>query len=360
MTPKGRSSASGAGLTLERLAALVGGRCDGDPGLALTGAAGLDEAGPGDVSFADGERHLARAAASRAGAVILPEGLALPGRNALRAANPRLAFALALAALYPTARPAPGVHPAAVVDPAARVHPEASVGAFAWIGPGATIGARAVVHPFVYVGEGSTVGAEAVLHPMVTVRERVRLGERVVVHSSAVLGSDGFGYVHDGAAHRKIPQVGTVEVGDDVEIGAGTTIDRATTGVTRIGRGVKIDNLVQVAHNVEIGEHAVIVSQVGIAGSARIGAGAVLAGRAAVGDHAVVGAGARVGGRSSVLRSVPPGATVAGMGPLPHADWLRSQAVFDKLPALRRQVADLERRLAAAEAAIAAAPDKRR
>jgi len=360
MTPKGASSPERVRLTLAALADAVGGRCEGDPAAVLTGAAGLEEAGPAEATFVEAERLLQRAAAGRAGAVILPEGLALPGRNVIRAANPRLAFALALAAFHPALPPPPGVHPAAIVDPGAAVDPTASVGAFCWVGPGARIGPRAVLHPFCYVGAGADVGAGALLHPMVTVRERVRLGERCIVHSGAVLGSDGFGYVFDGGAHRKIPQVGTVEIGPDVEIGAGTTIDRATTGVTRVGAGAKIDNLVQVGHNVEIGEHAVIVAQVGIGGSSSVGAGAVLAGQVGVGDHATIGAGARVGGRSSVIRSVPAGAAVAGMGPLPYAEWLRSQAVFDRLPALRRQVADLERRLAAAEGALGIEPPKRR
>ena len=296
MTPKAPSSAPAPRFTLAELAERSGGRAEGDRGFVLSGVAGLSEAGPRDVTFVEGARQLPAAAAGCAGAVFLPAGLELPGRNLIRVDNPRLAFAEALALFHPAPRPPAGVHPSAVVEPGAVVDPTASVAAFCFVGAGARIGARAVLHPFVHVGPDAAIGAETLLHPGAIVRERVSLGARVIVHPGAVIGSDGFGYVFDGRGHRKIPQVGTVEIGDDVEIGAGTTVDRATTGATRIGRGTKIDNLVQIGHNVTIGEHVIVVSQVGISGSATIGDGAVLAGQVGVADHAAIGAGARVGG----------------------------------------------------------------
>ena len=351
MTPKAPSSAPAPRFTLAELAERLGGRAEGDCGCVLSGVAGLGEAGPGDVIFIEGSRLLSAAAAGCAGAVLLPADLELPGRNLVRVENPRLAFAESLALFHPAPHPPAGIHPSAVVESGAVVDPTASVSAFCFVGAGASIGASAVLHPFVHVGPGAGIGAETLLHPGVIVRERVTLGARVIVHSNAVIGSDGFGYVFDGRGHRKIPQVGTVEIGDDVEIGAGTTVDRATTGATRIGRGTKIDNLVQIGHNVTIGEHVIVVSQVGISGSVTIGDGAVLAGQVGVVDHVAIGAGARIGAQAGVIGHVPAGATVAGFGPQPHREFLKSQAIFEQLPHLRRQIIDLEKRLAAAEAA---------
>jgi UDP-3-O-[3-hydroxymyristoyl] glucosamine N-acyltransferase len=351
MTPKAQNSAPVPRFTLSELAERFGGQAEGDRGFVLSGVAGLSEAGPRDVTFIEGPRQVPIAAAGCAGAVILPVNLELPGRNLIRVRNPRLAFAESLALFNPAPHSPAGIHSTAVVEPGAVVDATASISAFCFVGAGARIGARAVLHPFVSVGASATIGDETLLHPGVIVRDRVCIGARGIVHSGAVIGSDGFGYVFDGRGHRKIPQVGIVEIGDDVEIGAGTTVDRATTGATRIGRGSKIDNLVQIAHNVSIGEHVILVSQCGIAGSASIGDGAVLAGRVAIADHAVVGAGARVAGRTSVLRRVEAGATVAGYGPQPHRDFMKCQAVFEQLPELRRRVAEVEKRLAAAEAA---------
>ncbi len=351
MTPKAPSSAPAPRFTLAELAERTAGRAEGDRGFILSGVAGLAEAGPLDVTFIEVARQVRAAAVCSAGAVFLRAGLELPGRNLIRVDNPRLAFAEALALFHPAPVAPAGIHPSAVVEVGAVVDPTASVAAFCFIGAGARIGARAVLHPFVSVGPGAVVGAETRLHPGAIVLERVSLGARVIVHPGAVIGSDGFGYISDGRGQRKIPQVGTVEIGDDVEIGAGTTIDRATTGATRIGRGTKIDNLVQIAHNVTIGEHAIVVAQTGVAGSARIGDQAVIGGQVAIADHVVLGGGARIAGRTAVFRNVEPGATVSGFGPQLHRDFMKSQAVFEQLPHLRRRLADLEKRLAAAEAA---------
>jgi len=351
MMPKASSSAPAPRFTLAQLAERCGGQAEGDCGFVLSGVAGLSEAGPRDVSFIEGARQVPTAAAGSAGAVLLPAGLELPGRNLIRVGNPRLAFAEALTLFYPARHPPAGIHPSAVVEPGAVVDPTASVSAFCFIGAGARIGARAMLHPFVHVGPGSVIGAETLLHPGAIVRERVSLGARVIVHSGAVIGSDGFGFVFDGREQRKIPQVGTVDIGDDVEIGAGTTVDRATTGTTRIGRGTKIDNLVQIAHNVSIGEHVILVSQSGIAGSAKIGDGVVIGGRAAIVEHVVVGDGARIAGRTSVFKDVETGTTVGGFGPQLQRDFLKSQAIFEQLPHLRRRLAEMEKRLATAAAA---------
>jgi len=350
MTPKAPSSAPPR-FTLAELAERSGGRTEGDVGFVLSGVAGLSEAGPHDVTFVEGARQIPAAAAGCAGGIFLPADLDLPGRNLIRVDNPRFAFAETLALFHPASHPPAGVHPSAVVEPGASVDPTASVAAFCFVGAGARIDAGAVLCPFVYIGPDAVIGTETLLHPGAIVRERVTLGARVIVHSGAVIGSDGFGYVHDKGGHRKIPQVGTVEIGDDVEIGAGTTVDRATTGATRIGRGTKIDNLVQIGHNAAIGEHVIVVSQVGISGSVSVGDGAVLGGQVGVADHADIGPGARIGARAGVMKHVEPGATVSGFGPQLHRDFLKSQAIFEQLPHLRRRLADVEKRLAAAEAA---------
>lgn len=352
MTPKASSSAPAASFTVAQLAERTGGKAEGDLGVVLNGVAGLSEAGPSDVTFIEEERQMPAGVAGRAGALFLPAGLELPGRNLIRVDNPRLAFAVTLALFHPAPRPPAGIHPGAVIEPGAAVDPSASIAAFCFVGAGARIGARAVLRPYVHVGAGAVVGDETLLHPGAILLERVTLGARVIVHPGAVIGGDGFGYVSDGPRHRKIPQVGTVEIGDDVEIGAGTTIDRATTGATRIGRGAKIDNLVQIGHNVTIGEHAILVSQVGIAGSSTVGAGAVLGGQVGVSDHVTIGAGVRVGAQAGVMGRIAAGATVAGFGPQPHREFLKSQAIFEQLPQLRRRLIELEKRLAAAEAAV--------
>ena len=307
--------------------------------------AGLREAGPADVSVYTSRRYLKALEETKAGAVIAGEGADTAGRDALRVENPQLAFAEAIDIFHPRPPAVPGVHPTAVVGEGASVDGTASVGPLCVVGPGAVIGARAVLGAHTVVGAGAVVGAGSLLHARVTLGERVRLGERVIIHSGAVIGSDGFGYVFDGGRHRKIPQVGTVEIGDDVEIGANTTVDRATVGTTRIGEGTKIDNLVQVAHNVEIGNHAVIVSQVGISGSTRIGNYAVLGGQVGTVGHITIGDGARIGAQSGVANSVPAGETRSGVGPIPHRQWLKAQTIFDNLPERRDRVRKMEKNL---------------
>jgi UDP-3-O-[3-hydroxymyristoyl] glucosamine N-acyltransferase len=267
-------------------------------------------------------------------------------RPALRSTNPHLAFARALTLFHPPAAPTPGIHPSAVVARDATVAPTACVGPLCVIGPRASIGPGSWLEAQVFVGTGVRVGAECRVHAQVSLREGTLVGDRVILHSGAVLGADGFGYARDGARRVKIPQVGRVVVEDEVEIGANTTIDRATLGETRVGRGTKIDNLVQVAHNVVIGPDAVIVA----AGSARVGARAVLAGQVGVVDHVGIGDDAVVGAQSGVKRDVPDRAIVLGSPAVPHTDAKRQLAAVATLPDLRKKVRDLEARLRALEA----------
>jgi UDP-3-O-[3-hydroxymyristoyl] glucosamine N-acyltransferase len=335
--------------SLGELARLVGGDLEGDPGLPIRGFASLESAGPGDLSFVAAAGHLAAARGSAAAALIAPAGLDLGGRPAIRVPQPYAAVATVLGLFFPQPAAPPGAHPTAHLAEGARVAPDASVGPFAVVAEGATVAARAVLHAHVFVGPGCQVGEESVLHPHVVLRQDVHLGRRVVVHPGTVLGADGFGYVFDGRAHRKIPQVGRVVVEDDVEIGANVAIDRATLGATVIGRGTKIDNLVQIGHNTVVGAGAIIVAQVGIAGSCRIGRHVVLGGQTGIADHVSVGDGAQIGSQSGVHRDVAAGARQIGTPAMPAEEGLRAMVALARLPGLLRTVRTLGRRVAALE-----------
>jgi UDP-3-O-[3-hydroxymyristoyl] glucosamine N-acyltransferase len=330
---------------LRELAARLGCELRGDGGVEITGVAGIEEAGPGDLTFLANRRYVPLLTTTRAAAVILgprQEG-ALP---CLVSDNPYLTFARAVALVSPPARPAPGVDPSARVDPTAELGPDVHVGALAVVGPGARIGARSVVHPHVVLGEGVEVGDDCVLHSAVQVRERCRLGHRVIVQNGAVIGADGFGFARDAdGRYHKFPQVGIVVIEDDVEVGALTAIDRAALGETRIARGCKIDNLVQVGHSVTVGENTVLAGQVGIAGSSRVGKGATLAGQVGVAGHLTIGDGAIATAQTGIPSSVGAGEVVSGYPAIDNRSWLRSSAVFAKLPELQKRVRELERRL---------------
>jgi UDP-3-O-[3-hydroxymyristoyl] glucosamine N-acyltransferase len=342
-----------AGRPLAELVAHVGGTLHGDGSLLIHGVEGLAEAGPRDLSFYASHRYREALAATRAAAVLVPLGQR-PSRTDLalvQVPNPHLAYARISALFHPAARPPPGVSPKASVHPSARVHPEACVMAFATVDAGAEVGPRAVLYPGVYVGAGARIGADSVLYPSVTVREACLVGQRVVLHASAVVGADGFGFAFDAeaGAHVKVPQAGIVRIEDDVEVGAASCIDRATTGETVIGRGTKIDNLVQVAHNVRVGPLCLICAQAGISGSAELGTGAVLAGQVGVVGHLKIGDGARVVAQSGVVHDVPPGATIGGSPAVDMRAWLRQSAALPKVAELIREVRALRLRLEALE-----------
>jgi UDP-3-O-[3-hydroxymyristoyl] glucosamine N-acyltransferase len=256
-----------------------------------------------------------------------------------------VALTTLLRLFHPEPPEAPGIHATAAVGEGARVDPTASVGPHAVIEAGAVIGARSRVGALSFVGAGVVIGEDVVLYPRVVVRDGVRVGHRVIVHPGAVLGADGFGYAFDGAAHRKIPQVGGLRVGDDVEIGANATIDRGTLGDTVIGRGSKIDNLVQVGHNCQVGEHVILVAQVGVSGSCRIGSRAVLAGQVGIVDHVTVGEGAILTAQSGVAGDVPAGEVWSGSPSRPSMETRRIWAAESMLPDLIRKVRALEKRV---------------
>jgi UDP-3-O-[3-hydroxymyristoyl] glucosamine N-acyltransferase len=340
--------------TLADIAARTGGRLFGDARCAITGVAGIREAGPGDIAFVANPRYVRDLASTAASAVIVSEDVAVPdGLSGIVHADPSLAFAQVVEMLFPPpARPKPGVHPGAAVDATARLGADVSIGPFVVVEAGARIGDRTVLAPFVYVGAEAAVGADCLLYPHVSVRERCVLGDRVIVHCGAVLGSDGYGYVQIGTRHQKIPQVGIVEIGDDVEIGANVCVDRARFGKTVIGRGTKIDNLVQIAHNVRIGQDSLVIAQAGISGSTEIGDNVVLAGQAGLVGHISVGDGAIVTAQAGVTKSVPAGQTVAGMPARPFAEFMRGQAAQAKMADWARTVRALERRVAQLEEAL--------
>ena len=319
--------------------------------------AGLDEAGPGDVSFLANRKYTSAVGATRASAVIMAiDGPAAPCAT-LRCADPYLTFANAAALLAPDDRPAPGVSAAALVAPDAVLGDGVSVGPYATIGAGVVIGARTIIHPHTTIYPGVRIGDDCVVHSHVSIRERCVLGSRVVVQNGAVVGSDGFGFAKrpDGS-YQKIPQVASVVIEDDVEIGANTTIDRPAVGQTLIQAGTKIDNLVQIAHGVRVGRHVTLVSQVGIAGSSTIGDSVVLAGQVGVAGHLEIGAGTIATAQSGIPNSVPAGSFISGYPAIDNRDWLKSSAVFRRLPELKKAVADLERRLAAIEAGSGTVP----
>jgi len=337
---------------LADLAGLVGGRVEGDPDREVEAVRTLAAAGPRDLAFLNHPRYRAEALASRAGALLAGEDLAAglrtgdPPRDLLVVKDTAFALSRILSLLHAAEAPAPGVHPTAVVEPGAAVDPTAWIGPYAVVGAGSSIAARAAVHAHVVVGRGSMVGEGAVLHPHAVLYPGTEVGPGAVVHAGAVLGSDGFGYATSGGRHHKVPQVGRVVVERDVEIGANTTIDRATLGETRIGEGTKIDNLVQVGHNVEVGRHCILCGQAGIAGSTRLGEYVVLAGQAGVSGHIHLGDGVQVAAKSAALTSVEPRTQVAGIPAIELKRWRRQAVLLSRLEEMSRRLRALERKLA--------------
>ncbi len=337
-------------LTVAEIAGIVGATVAGDGSVVVTGLASINDAGPGDLTFLANPRYEKFLDSTGASAIIVPahyDGSPLiEGRTVLLADDAYVAFAAALAVF--DAGPetiAPGIDPGACVADTAVLADGVSVGPCAVIMGGASIGARTVIHAGAYVGANSTVGDDCIILPNATIKRSVTVGDRVYIHSGTVLGSDGFGFAWDGQCHRKVPQIGTVIVADDVEIGANACIDRATIGATRIGRGTKIDNLVQIAHNVEIGESSIVVAQVGISGSTRVGSGVVLAGQAGIAGHIEIGDRAVVAAQAGVMGDVPAGENVSGYPALKHSLSKRLHAGVRNLPAMFKRIREIERRL---------------
>jgi UDP-3-O-[3-hydroxymyristoyl] glucosamine N-acyltransferase len=332
-------------LILSELAARLGCAVRGDGAIEVTRVAGIEEAGPGDLTFVAQPKYASRLPHTRAAAVIVPPVIETP-LPSLLSDNPYVSFAQAVAVLHPEPRPAPGVHPSAQVDGTAVLGEGVHVGALAVVGPRARIGARTVIHPHAVVYADAVIGADCLLHSGAQLRERCRLGDRVVLQNGAVVGADGFGFARDESGrYHKIPQVGIVVVEDDVEIGALAAVDRAALHETRIHRGVKIDNLVQVGHSVTVGEDTVLAGQVGIAGSSKIGRGVTLAGQVGVAGHITIGDGAIATAQTGIPSDVETGKIVSGYPAIDNRTWLKASALFARLPELARRLRDLERRL---------------
>jgi UDP-3-O-[3-hydroxymyristoyl] glucosamine N-acyltransferase len=334
--------------TVAAIAEVVSGAAEGDGTRIITGANTIESAGQSDLAFAAGPKTLAAAAVSRAGCLVVPLSFAPPpGTAVIHVSDPRAAFAKALELLYPRKRPPAGVHPSAVLAPSAQLGANCHVGAYASIGENARIGDDCQISAGCVLGDDVAIGSGSTIHPRVTVYDRVTIGARVIIHSGCVIGADGFGFVPAGDHYEKFPQVGVVEIGDDVEIGANCCIDRAALGVTRIGNGTKLDNLVHVAHNCSIGRHVVVVAQTGFSGSVTVGDYAVIGGQVGVGEKAKIEAKAVVGGKAGVLtaQTVHAGEPVWGIPARPLRRHLKGLAYVQKLPELNQMVRELRQRV---------------
>ena len=328
--------------TLDELATYLGGSVIGDRKVEIRGIAKIDEAGPLDLTFLTSPKYAKKLGSCRAGALLAGPSVTWD-RPVLQVKDPYVALGRLLELFYPSLQSvAVGIHPTAVVDESAMLGKDVRIGALCSIGGGCVLGDRVTLHPRVVLYPGVTIGDDSVIHAGVVIRENVRIGKRVVIQNGAVIGSDGFGFAADAGEYRKIPQVGTVIIEDDVEIGANTTIDRATLGQTRIGRGTKLDNLIQVAHNVEIGEDTVIAAQTGISGSTKIGNGCRLAGQVGFVGHIKIGDGVMIGAQSGIPHSIPAGEVHSGYPAIPHKEWLRLNVYLKRLPELFQKLKELD------------------
>ncbi len=333
-------------VTVRELAELVHGKVVGDGDLMIHAARALAEAGPGDLTYLDHDKHAAQLAASPAAAAVAGAAVAAPGKTFIVVADPLMAFAAIVLHLRGQPLPRPtGIDPLASIDSTARLGAGVTVHAFARVGPGAVLGERCTLHSGAVVGAGCRLGDDVVLYPNAVLYDGTVLGSRVIVHANAVLGADGFGYRFQGGRHVKVPQLGSVEVGDDVEIGACTTIDRGTFQATRVGAGTKIDNLVQIGHNCRIGAHNVLCSQVGIAGSTSTGDYVVMAGQVGVADHVHVGDRAVIGAKAGVTKDVPAGQRMLGAPATPEREQKRILMTLERLPDMRRDLRRIEQHL---------------
>jgi UDP-3-O-[3-hydroxymyristoyl] glucosamine N-acyltransferase len=336
-------------IRLADLAADLGAEVIGDPDLEVRGVRSLDTARGDDLSFLHNPKYLEEARASKAGAILVADPATLPERNLLVCPEPYLALAHALELFHPTWRPEAGVHPTAVVAEDVVLGDGSSIGPFVSVGAGSRIGERSVLGAGSVLGRGVVLGDDCQVRPRVVIEDRCQIGDRCIIHPGAVIGADGFGFATVEGVHHKVPQVGIVVLEDDVELGANVCVDRAALGETRIGRGTKIDNLVQVAHNVQIGEYCLLVAQAGISGSTRIGHHTVFAGQSACTGHLDIGSGVVLAARAVATKDVPDGVMLSGFPGRPHREWLKTNANLLRLDSFRRKMKDLEARLAELE-----------
>jgi len=332
-------------MKIREIAEILKGTVVGDGDVAVERIAAIDEAGPGELTFVANLQYRAKLATTRAAAILVHPGTECPGKNLIVVKDPYAALGKLLALLYPIETAPPGISPRAFLEEGAEISPEATIYPGVTVCRGAKVMRGAVLYPGVFVGCDAMIGENSILHPNVCVYRKCLIGKGVILHAGVVIGSDGFGYANPGVENLKIPQVGIVQIDDDVEIGANSTIDRATLGKTWIKRGAKIDNLVQIAHNVVIGEGSIIVSQVGISGSTRLGKGVVIGGQAGLTGHLAIGDHVQIGAQAGVIDDVPPGSIVSGSPHLPHREWLRVVATLTKLPDMRHTLSSLAKRV---------------
>lgn len=342
-----------SGKTVAELATLVGGIVHGDGRTVIERVADVRSASAGEIAFVDDARLLSRAEESRAACLVVPRGATIEGMCLIEAAQPKVAFAIIAEQLHPAERQPPGIHGSAHIAPTARVDASVFVGAGVRIGERASVGPATQIHSGAVIGNDVSIGRDCVIHPNVVLYRGVRLGDRVIVHAGAIIGADGFGYVRTADGYRKFPQIGTVTVEDDVEIGALTCIDRGALGETRIGRGTKIDNLVQIAHNVQIGARVVIAAQTGISGSTVIEDDVVVGGQVGMGDHARVQSGAIIGSKAGVLTGKVVRAGVWwGIPVQPLAEYKKLNAHLSRVPQMRDEIKELRAQLAELQARL--------
>lgn len=338
--------------TVTELAAYLGGVVQGNGAVLISGLGSLESAGPEALTFLANPKYAAKVAETSAGAVLMAPGGERYGRTAIEVANPYLGFAKLLALFYTSPHQPLGVLQHAIVSETATIGEGASIYPGACIGNNVVVGQRTIIYSGAVIYNNVIIGDDCIIHANAVVRDRCRIGNRCVLQPGAVIGSDGFGYAPDGSSYYPIPQIGIVVLDDDVEIGASSCIDRAAIEVTRIMRGTKLDNLVQIAHNCQIGEDCMIVSQVGISGSAKIGNHVTLAGQVGVAGHLTIGDNVLVGAQSGVPSSLPANAAYSGTPTMPHKDWLRSAMVVPRLPELKKTVSSLEKRIAELETIV--------
>ncbi|TKB58966.1 MAG: UDP-3-O-(3-hydroxymyristoyl)glucosamine N-acyltransferase [Nitrospira sp.] len=348
-------------ITLRQIHDLVGGDLVGSPHVSITSLAGFEEAGPNDLTFVTGDRILNTGRPARAGILLAHRRLPEIANPHIVVPNPALAFAQVARAFFCPISPPRGINASVSRGKDTQIGPDVSIWPGVTLGDRVTIGARVALYPGVFIGNDTIIGDDTLLYPNVVVREGCTIGARVIIHSGTVIGSDGFGYIQDQGRHYKIPQLGGVTIEDDVELGANVTVDRATLGQTVIKQGSKVDNLVQIAHNVTIGAHSILVAQVGIAGSTRVGHHVMIGGQAGLADHLVIGDQVMIAARAGVNRSLEPNQIVSGAPVMPHEVWVKAQAVIPRLPELRHAVRTLEERMKQLEALLSTpqAPKKK-
>ncbi len=332
-------------LPLTEIAERVDGEIQGDGSIEISGAAPFEAAGKDEIAFAETAKLLKKIAQTDAGAVIVPKDFDNTQKTLLKTRNPKVAFAKVLEIFYPRKRRPIGTHANATIGDACAFGEDVSIGPGAVIGDHVTLGDRVILHANVFIGDHVVIGDDTEIFPNVTILDRCRIGNRVIIHAGTVIGSDGFGFAPDGETYYKIPQLGIVQIDDEVEIGACNTIDRATFGKTWIQKGVKTDNLVMVAHNVTIGENTIIVAQAGIAGSTTIGKHVILAAQAGISGHLTIEDGAIIGPQTGVVKSIPKNAVVSGSPERPHQHHIRIQHLISRLPELKKKIDAIEKRL---------------